>query len=437
MMLKKSLLAISIAAAVGTVNAGTLTASGTSSPALALSKPEAISAQSGVKAISLGAVSMTVSAVQLDRDNYTTLDEIRVTLTGATLSAASKPVLSGLGITYAESDITYPDLNTVVFDVPEIAAPAKGDTLSLSGLALITDGASPVSMKVEAVSKVAGAVIDSASGVVAQYVNEYSASVAAGDVLNGEITFNRYSFTNSESLTADTDSVDVVVKAATIDIADTLSDGVAVTTTLNGDFSFLDVDGDGTLEAGEGSIAGAGGAGAKVVVAKGLQSVSITDAAVGTKTFTVTLPADAKKAVVPAQSFTADVTVAYTNDAAKAGSTSVSGLKAGSWTLDGTDLSLQFMPFGSQYANSVTITNLSAIDGDVTVSITANGKTTTPTVVGTAKAKSVSQFGKEIAAIAAANGITEGYVSVTVNADNVEIVGVYYAKADGDRVLTK
>jgi hypothetical protein len=58
-------------------------------------------------------------------------------------------------------------------------------------------------------------------------------------------------------------------------------------------------------------------------------------------------------------------------------------------------------------------------------------------VVGTAKAKSVSQFGKEIAAIAAANGITEGYVSVTVNADDVEIVGVYYSKADGDRVLTK
>jgi len=427
MMLKKSLLAISLAAAVGAVNAGTLDAGGTSSPALAASKPQAISAQAGVKQVALGTVTMKLGATALS--NYTTLDKVKVTLSGGTLSAASSATIGGTaGVAVVVGGLTYPDANTILFDVSALSpAPAANSTITIGGLAIVTDGSSPVSMTIESISTVAGVVIDSASGVVAQYVNEYKGAV--GTKADGEITFDRLTFTNSGSTGAD--SVVVAVSQNTIDIADTLSGGVVVSATLKGDLSFLDVDGDGKLGgAKDGSVSG--------TVAANLQSTTLTGTAMGNYTVTVTLPAAANKVAVPAQSFTADVSVAYTNAANKAGSQAVSsGLAAGSWVVDGTTKNLQFMPFGSQYANSVTVTNLSAIDGDVTVAITANGKTTTPTVVGVAKAKSVSQFGKEIAAIAAANGISDGYVSITVNADSVEVVGIYYAKADGDRVLTK
>jgi hypothetical protein len=426
MMLKKSLLAISLAAAVGTVNAGTLDAGGASSPALAASKPQAISTQSGVTQVALGTVTMNLGATALS--NYTTLDKVKVTLSGGTLSAASSATIGGTaGVLVVTGGLTYPDASTILFDVSALSpAPAANSTITIGGLAVVTDGSSPVSMTIESISTVAGVVIDSASGVVAQYVNEYTAAV--GTKADGEITFDRLTFTNTGSTGAD--SVVVAVSQNTVDIADTLSDGVAVSATLKGDLSFLDFDGDGKLGgAKDGSVNG--------TVAANLQSTTLTGTAMGNYTFTVTLPAAANKVAVPAQSFTADASVAYTNAANKAGSQAVSGLAAGSWVVDGTTKNLQFMPFGSQYANSVTVTNLSAIDGDVTVTITANGETTTPTVVGVAKAKSVSQFGKEIAAIAAANGISDGYVSLTVNADSVEVVGIYYAKADGDRVLTK
>ena len=83
------------------------------------------------------------------------------------------------------------------------------------------------------------------------------------------------------------------------------------------------------------------------------------------------------------------------------------------------------------------MTNLSAADGEIMVTMTSGGETTDAVSLGMAKGKSVTQIGKEIAALAAAEGFKEAGVNITVNAKQVEIVGIYYSKADGDRVLTK
>jgi len=432
-MLKKSLLAISLAAAVGTVNAGTLNAGGT--VVANTTNPQTISSQSGATVASLNTLTMTIGSTLAVRDNYKTLDKVKVTVTGATLSASSNATISVSGLAgVAPVNPTYPDANTILFDVASASStPAAGSTISIGGVALALTAGQNVSMTIEAISTVAGVVIDSASGAVLNFANEFAAKKGS-NVANAVISFDRLTFSGPTGHSTSADVIEVDITDAALTHSDVTASGLATTVKLNGNFSFLDVDGDGTLEAGEGSITGAGGT---LAVAKDLQSATITANSVGTKAFTVTLPAASKKVQVSAQTYTADATVAYTNAAGKAGSVVTSGIAVGSWTLDGTTEALQFMPFGSQYANSVTVTNTSAIAGDIMVTITGNGKTTTATKVGTAAAKSVTQVGKEIAALAAANGITEGYVSVTTNAANAKIVGIYYAKADGDRVLTK
>jgi hypothetical protein len=432
-MLKKSLLAISLAAAVGTVNAGTLNAGGT--VVAGTTNPQTISNQSGATVASLNTLTMTIGSTAAVRENYKTLDKVKVTVTGATLSASSNATISVSGLAGVTAvNPTYPDANTILFDVASASStPAAGSTISIGGVALALTAGQNVSMTIEAISTVAGVVIDSASGAVLNFADEFAAKKGS-NVANAVISFDRLTFSGPSGHSASADVIEVAITDAALTHSDVTAGGLATTVKLNGDFSFLDVDGDGTLEAGEGSITGAGGT---LAVAKDLQSATITANSVGTKAFTVTLPAASKKVQVAAQTYTADATVAYTNAAGKAGSVVTSGIAVGSWTLDGTTEALQFMPFGSQYANSVTVTNTSAIAGDIMVTITGNGKTTTATKVGTAAAKSVTQVGKEIAALAAANGITEGYVSVTTNAANAKIVGIYYAKADGDRVLTK
>lgn len=433
MMLKKSLLAISLAAAVGAVNAGTLDAGGTVTTG---TKPQTISNQSAATVVALDPIDMTIASTASVRDNYKTLDKIKVTVSGATLSAASNAALSTSGTVFSGTPVlTYPDANTILFDVGSPTnAPAAGSSITLSGVSLALTAGQSVSMTVEAISTVAAVVIDSASGAVLNFADEFAAKKGS-NVANAVISFDRVTFSGPTSHSTSADVIEVAITDAGLDHSDVTASGLATTVKLNGDFSYLDLDGDGTIgETNEGAISATGGT---LAVAKDLKSATITSTSVGTKAFTITLPTASKKVQVPAQAYTADATVAFTNAAGKAGSVVTSGIAVGSWTLDGTTEALQFMPFGSQYANSVTVTNTSAIAGDIMVTITGNGKTTTATKVGTAAAKSVTQVGKEIAALAAANGITEGYVSVTTNAANAKIVGIYYAKADGDRVLTK
>ena len=434
MMLKKSLLAISLAAAVGTVNAGTLNAGGT--VVANTTNPQKISNQSGLLVASLAPVTMTIGSTAAVRGNYTTLDKVKVTITGATLSASSNAVIATSGLAGVVAvNPTYPDTTTILFDVASAAStPAVGSTITVSGIALALTAGQNVSMTIEAISSVAAVVIDSASGAALTFANEFAAT--ATTKADAVISFDRLTFSGPTNHSTTADVVTVNITDAALDIGDITSSGFVTTATLNGDFSFLDANGDGDLgDTGDGTITSSDGT---VAVATGLQKATITSSSAGSKSFTVTLPAASKKVQVPAASYSVDASVAYTKAAGTAGSVAVaSGLAAGSWTLDGSTRTLQFMPFGRAYANSITVTNTSAVAGNVTVTITGNGKTTAATVVGTAAAKSVTQVGPAVAALAAANGITEGYVSVTTNAANAEIVGVYYAKADGDRVLTK
>jgi hypothetical protein len=113
-------------------------------------------------------------------------------------------------------------------------------------------------------------------------------------------------------------------------------------------------------------------------------------------------------------------------------------LKFKSWTLNGSDVTIPYMPFGSAYAQSITMTNSGTVVGDITATFTANGKTYDEVPVGTAAAKSVTNIGSAVRDAAAALGLKDAQVqlSVTSPAADIEVVAIYYSKADGDRVQT-
>jgi len=434
-MLKKSLLALSLAAAVGSVHAAVpskITAGGQGTGATDLVKAQTISKQSAVSTISLKDVTFTLTDVESVVKNYSTLAKVVITFDGATLSASSDAALTGTNGDFDVGKVAYPNATTIEFPITtaegvENAKAVAGDTMTLKNVVLAVDGSSNVTMTIKAISSVAGVEIDSASGVIAAYVDEYSAKVSKGNGFAKQIDVAsaRKLFTDKTS----TDSATVTVTDLTTDHGDTSASVGAgdVVVTLNGDFSFLDLNADGKVDAKDlgSSITG--------TLAKDLQSTVVKAAAAGDQTFTV---ATGGKVTLPAQSYTADVAVAYTNSLGAVGSDTTSGLNAGKWTLNGDKTDIAFMPFGSQYANSITVTNMSALAGEITVTLTDGGKSVSAEV-GVAAAKSVTQVGKEVAALAAANGMTQANVNVVVNATNTTVVGVYYSKADGDRVLTK
>jgi len=97
------------------------------------------------------------------------------------------------------------------------------------------------------------------------------------------------------------------------------------------------------------------------------------------------------------------------------------------------------MPFGSEYAQSITVANRGSVEGAITVTLKAEGKTYTKELTQMAAANSVTNISLEVAAFAKESGITgNAHVNVVVNApsSNIGVKGVYYHKASADRVLT-
>jgi hypothetical protein len=428
-MLRKSLLAISLAAAVGTVHAATTpTKIDPNGAGVVPTKDfiQTISSQAGLSVVELKDIDITITDVASVVTNYGTLAKVTISFDGATLSASSNATLAHATPANLSTTVKYPDSKTIEFTVTSSTI-AAGDVLTLSGVDLALAG-SNITMNVSATSSVAAVEIDSAAGVVAAFVDEYSAK--AKTKLDGviDVATSRKKFTGAGVA----DVATVTVTDLATDHGDTSASLGAgdVVLTLKGDFSFADTSGDGKLTvADKVTITGTGA----VTAATGLQSVSQKAASGGDYSFTITTDGSV---VLPAQSYTADVTVAYTNSLGAVGSDATSAIAMGSWTLNGDSDDIAFMPFGSQYANSITVTNMSALAGEITVTLTSGGKSVTAEV-GVAAAKSVTQIGSAVAALAAANGMKEANVNVTVNATNTTVVGVYYSKADGDRVLTK
>ena len=441
-MFKKTLLALAITGFAGVATAASSVIDPNGSGVTANDTIQTISLEGAVNdtKVTPALVSFDIDATQLA--NYSNLQKVVVDITGGTLSAGTSAVLALVNAGadgFATNVVTYPTLTRVEFAVTDDNADGGNNGLtltgpagfSISGIEIVADSfdsASQIKYTITAESAVAGAAIEAATSTITQVVGQFSAAVSTKigtvkvDVEDGRETFVGGGLADAAVVTITDAGSDLLTAVPEDDTQDY---------TLKGDFSYLDTDADGIQD---GTLDGTN--------AEDLQSTTFTDVvgALAAQTFNIVNPASN---VIQTQALTADASFDY-NPATPGASVvkfTATDLAAGEWVLNGSEDTIAFLPFGSAYAQSVTVTNLSATTGEITIELTSGGETYTNVLTAQADAKSVTDISSEVAAFAAASGITGNTsIKVIVNApdsnDEIQVKGVYYHKATQDRVLT-
>lgn len=449
MMLKKTIMALGVAslAASGVNAASTLVVSGATSTAAkktGLTIGGALIPGSNV--IDFGSTSGSnplIYTVQVSPSTETafanSLKHIDIQLTNGSVSPASSITADWYGVSMgntANATVTFPSasiirLTTTVSDSDAIVS---GSKLAVSGLKVLPqtiETSGTVTAAIKAVSTVADGTIDSASAVAATYINEFVARV--GSLFNGTIDVAK----------DQTGYDDGQVDAASLTLQNYTADQYDVSAvngvfTFSGDFAFLDSDGDGKLETKEGSL-GTSSSMSLTTPAASLDAVSgaITSIANGVSEafLVVTASSETTANVIPPQTFTGTVDASYSRDSKTVKVSVASGLALGKWTLNAASRTVDMLPFGSAFAHSITVTNPGKLDADISVTLVGNGKSVTETLGVAAKAQSATEIGPLVAAIANSNGMDKASVTVVVDAKDVVVKGLFYSKADGDRVL--
>lgn len=391
---------------------------------------------------------------------YIVNDLIYVTVSGATFDTTVAPTASATTAGTGDANfVDFADANTARFRVTT-ADWAAADDLTVTGFKLKTTGATK-----DTVIKF-GAKAVSVNPLIGDYDKATAATaftfepqvVATLTKLDGEVSTakGRAEFTTNPN--QDVLKVAYTNAEAAIDNLDIAK----ITHVISGNFSYaMDYDlaanggnANGKLDAAEVAAAftttlGVAAAGADSVaytLNDTMTELTATHTVVGDVTTTDGLDADisiqlnnvgnaAKGSVLQApQSFTLASTVSSASTSYAMGSVS-----AGSWTLDGSTDDIELMPFGSEYAQSITVANRGSVEGAITVTLKADGKTYSKELSQVAAANSVTNISLAVAAFAAESGITgNAHVNVVVNAPdaNIGVKGVYYHKASADRVLT-
>ncbi|MFT5529046.1 MAG: hypothetical protein ACI9C0_000715 [Alteromonadaceae bacterium] len=444
-MFKKTLLALALSSAAMSASAAVLENTTAADQVDLIGKEFVATNTGGVDlssaTITLGAqysvgdiITLSVSGASFDLTNSTQSLVFAAGTTGSTLT-------TGL-ISSAADKLTY--------RVTAASGDHTGATLAFSGMKL-TDasvvGASTISVAFAAETST-GISIDSAatnSANLMKVVDQYSTGFAAAtDKLDATISVG--SLRTNFGTGVYTDSLLVAINEyapKTDEVWSTVKGAApsATKVTLKGDFSFLDTNGDGKVTAADkiaSPLATAGGATA-AVFATDLQSVVITGPAAFTNAgVTITAANAAGDTTVTNQTFTAETELTYAT-ASTVAVKETATLAAGEWDLDGSSDNIELMPFGAEYAQSITVANRGSVEGAITVTLKAGGMTYSKELSQVAAANSVTNISLAVAAFAAESGITgNAHVNVVVNAPdtNIGVKGVYYHKASADRVLT-
>lgn len=381
---------------------------------------------------------------------YIVNDVVAISVSGAKFDTTVTPVLSSndvgaTGVTFAFVD--YQGETTARFRISTGNA-SSGDVLTLDTFTLDTADAAAkgkvsFSSKAISVNPSIGEYDASKATSTApaySYVSQLTADLSSGFDAVITTSKGRQEFTTG---TSDVLTVDFTDEAAAIEALTFTK----LTHVLKGsDLSFaMDFDAD---ENGELSAAELGNAftvaGTDDTVALKLNDnmteLTITQTVAGGSVDDVTVTANVKGQLAEGSVLTKQAfTLATTAVTAGTGSASIPATSAGSWTLDGSTDDIELMPFGSQYAQSITVANRGSVEGAITVTLKAGGMTYSKELSQAATANSVTDISKEVAAFAAASGVTgNAHVNVVVNAPsgNIGVKGVYYHKASQDRVLT-
>lgn len=456
-MLKKSLIAIALASVSTVATAGTvslnhdttfaaLTAADISVEGYAAASNKKLEAGNGLAADSLVTIKADTAYVANDVVLLTVENgSFDTTVTSPTVST-SVTVAGVADGTPKASVLDYLNSTTLRLRLGD-AIPEDG-VIRIAGLKII-----PASTADKDVVKLNSSVLSSNATIgtydkgTAVTVAEFSQEFVLGTVVkfNGQVSTGkgRQEFTGTSNLE---DQVKAPIsKTPTLELALTATEVNYTLEASNLSFAAdydLTVNGgnaDGKLSDAELKKAFATPAAATQTLSinEGYTALTIKDTAAAGLDLTATVIGNAKGgSVLASQGFALTAKVKHAN-----GEFTVKGLDAaavGGWSLDGSGGDIKFIPFGPQYAQSITVTNSGAVTGEITADIFFNGEKFTKTLSTVAAANSVTNISAEIAALAAENSVVgDARILITVNAPNCNVNAVFYHKGDGDRVKTQ
>lgn len=442
-MFKKTLVALALA--------------GLSTSALAVDLATNTTAQTlsveGVAANVLTANEASATGVTLTLGaEYTAGDTVTFTISGGEFADAgySLGVLAGQTLTNNKT-VTWGLLNatatTLTFRATDVTTNGTGvdGTSTVQYLLEGTDTNDQLSVKVTSIAKDGKVALTASAKTSTNITIDDQGTKNSGAVFTGvkqleaEITKGEGKVDVSEERLAFETLSDTKFKVAYVENPATIGDITLATTdvTISGNFTGVAS----LTELGaDNAIGGAGGdADTALKIAEDKMSATMTlTGAARELNFVFALPAakEDKVALVAPQDFKATIEAKYNSVSSKLATDAV----VSSWKLNGASKSIEFMPFASQYAQSVTVTNSGTVEGAITLDFVANGKLQSKTITTVAKAKSVTDISADVKAAAAEFGITgDAKVVVVVNspAADIEVAGVYYSKKDADRVKTR
>lgn len=444
-MFKKSLLALALtgAAISGVANAA---ATVTGTPAVVNLEGHNMAAVGANKLDEGDATAVLVTA----KTAYITNDLIYVTVAGATFDTTINPTLTATTAGAGTADfIDYLDANTMRFRIAT-ADWAANDTLSVDTFDLKTssptkDSKVTFSAKAVSVNPLIGEYDKSTTNLdLFTFQNQMSTTITK---LDGEVSTGAGRAEFTASANKDT------LKIASVDNAgvDQLT-LTKVTHVITGDFGWMmdydataaGGDADGVLEAGELAVAAttvmgaaAGGADAVVYTLNStMTELTATDTLAGGIDADITVELNNRGNALGGSALTAPQSFSMTSTYTDGTNSFAEANAAGAWTLDGSVGKTGFLPFGSDYAQSITVTNTGSVVGAITVDLTYNGMKYTKTLTATAAAKSVTNISLEVAAFAAESGVTgNAQVTVTTNAPGIIVEGLYFHKPTADREI--
>ena len=452
-MFKKTLVALALTTAAISANAATTaTVSG---------KVDVF----GKEFIANETTGIALSSIEVDLDaQYSAGDIVTLSIAGASIDTTNSSAAAAYttDLTAAPTmtlGILSTEANKVTFRVTA-AAGDHGDTeatksskITFTGLKLTTASAVASTGAISATFAAqtsTGFTIDAAASntaTVMKGVNQYNVKVDTA--LDETISVGSLRTNFGGTPTDYSDVVSATFADYTLGANEAAATGLmgaapsATKVTLVGDFSFLDTNADGKITATDkiplATAFVASGTATSITPAADLQSVSfVGPTGFGASGLTITAGNAAGDVTIKDQKFTVTTEATYapkTGSATKA----TASLAAGEWDLDGSTDKIELMPFGSEYAQSITVANTGTVEGAITVTLTADGKEYTKTLDAVAAANSVTNISLEVAAFAAASGVTgNAHINVVVNAPeaSIGVKGVYYHKASADRVLT-
>lgn len=339
-----------------------------------------------------------------------------------------------------DSTFAYSDANTVTLTLAGNDTIADAEACEITGLVFAASSLNSGDVKVTAYSADnvnLAQKLGEVSKTLVKFGSAFAVKASAGEKTFEEkinVAEDRKLFANDTA----TDKAEIGYSVGVTGVVKSpaITNGSA-SVTINSDFTFLDIDGDGKLGGSKDLTLTTDDASDTITFASGLQSVVILDDA--ENGVEVTLQGGDKTTELPQVSFSADVTFKYNDAASKAQTVTKTGISLGAWKLNGDTTHVSFMPFSDAFSQSVTVDNKSAVDGEITIVwyLGEDKKVSSP-LTTIATGYNVTDISAELRSVAAEKGITGNVAfDLVVNAPdgNVNVTALYYAKADQDRAV--